>query len=474
LGNPDAVISLDQLEQTSLLGNYAKYYSGLQTGDGNKLMFNFWEFKDNRYDKIIRADGVETHFSGLNYVTPYLNGKGLLANEPGAVLRNVEQNVNTGIIVHRMGDLKANIYVRSLVHENGVLISPINEDHLPAIYSYLTSKDFNQNIRKLNQKLSVSPNVFTQVQFDLQLWKKVADEKYPNGLPKPYSDDPTQWLFHGHPIKTDNSLQVALARLLGYRWPAESDTEMELADEARKLIQAAKAFDHLSDEDGIFCIPSVNAEQAGADRLRAYLQNVFGGEWNNNTITELLTKEVASSTNLEDWLRKEFFAQHCKVFQNRPFIWHIWDGRNDGFAALVNYHKLDKENLSKLIYTYLGDWIRMCEAKKKNDESGAEGLLSAALKLKEKLEAILHGEAPYDIFVRWKPIEQQPIGWEPDLNDGVRLNIRPFVEAGVLRNKFNVKWGIDRGKNPPGSPWGEIRDNDKHLTLAEKREAREK
>ena len=288
-----------------------------------------------------------------------------------------------------------------------------------------------------------------------------------------FTFDCDQWHFHGHPIKTDNPLQVALARLLGYRWPAESDTEMGLADEARALIGQVKAFNHLSDEDGIFCIPSVNAEQAGADRLRTYLQNVFADSWGNNTITELLEKEGASASNLEEWLRKEFFVQHCKVFQNRPFIWHIWDGRNDGFAALVNYHKLDKENLSKLIYTYLGDWIRMCEAKKKNDESGAEGLLSAALKLKEKLEAILHGEAPYDIFVRWKPLEQQPIGWEPDLNDGVRLNIRPFVEAGVLRNKFNVKWGVDRGKNPPGSYWGEIRDNDKHLTLAAKRESRE-
>ena len=75
----------------------------------------------------------------------------------------------------------------------------------------------------------------------------------------------------------------------------------------------------------------------------------------------------------------------------------------------------------------------MCESKKKSGESGAEGLLSAALKLKEKLELILEGEAPYDIFVRWKPLEQQPIGWDPDLNDGVRLNIRPFIMADVLR-----------------------------------------
>jgi hypothetical protein len=312
-----------------------------------------------------------------------------------------------------------------------------------------------------------------KVKFNLEHWQKVAAEKYPNGLPKPYSDDSTQWLFHGHPIKTDNPLQVTLARLLGYRWPAESDTEMELTEEARELIASVKAFDHLSDEDGIFCIPSVNAEQGGAERLRDYLQQVFASDWNSQTITQLLQKEGAKSANLEAWLRDEFFVQHCKVFQNRPFIWHIWDGRKDGFSVLVNYHKLTKDNLSKLIYTYLGDWIRMCEAKKKGGESGAEGLLSAAQKLKEKLEAILEGDAPYDIFVRWKTSEQQPIGWDPDLNDGVRLNIRPFMEADVLRKKPNIKWGVDRGKNPPGSPWGEVRDNDKHLSLKEKREARE-
>ncbi len=38
----------------------------------------------------------------------------------------------------------------------------------------------------------------------------------------------------------------------------------------------------------------------------------------------------------------------------------------------------------------------------------------------------------------------------------------------------NSSWGIDRGKNPPGSPWGEIRDNDRHLRLEEKIQARNK
>lgn len=373
-----------------------------------------------------------------------------------------------------MGTLPITIHTHNHFDNNSAVIVSKKQEHLPAIWCFCSSPQFNEEVRKIDQALKVTNATLVKVPFDLEYWQKVAAEKYPDGLPLPYSDDPTQWLFHGHPLHTPHSLQVALARLLGYRWPAENDLEMELAPEARALIAAIQAFDPLSDEDGIFCIPSVNAEAAGADRLRDYLQVVYGDAWNPQSLSQLLTQEGASANNLEDWLRNEYFSQHCRLFQNRPFIWHIWDGRKDGFAALVNYHQLDKDNLSKLIYTYLGDWIRMCEAKKKAEESGAEGLLSAALKLKTQLEAILEGEAPYDVFVRWKPLEQQPISWDPDLNDGVRLNIRPFVEAGVLRSKFNLKWGVDRGKNPPGAPWGEIRDNDRHLRLEEKREAREK
>ena len=47
-----------------------------------------------------------------------------------------------------------------------------------------------------------------------------------------------------------------------------------------------------------------------------------------------------------------------------------------------------------------------------------------------KLAAILDGEAPLDIFVRWKPIKDQAQGWHPDVNDGIRQNIRPFLLSG--------------------------------------------
>ena len=129
----------------------------------------------------------------------------------------------------------------------------------------------------------------------------------------------------------------------------------------------------------------------------------------------------------------------------------------------------------------------------KRGDGGAEGRLAAALQLQKRLVAILEGEPPFDIFVRWKPIEEQPIGWEPDINDGVRLNIRPFMAqdlpggkkgAGILRAKPNIHWKKDRGKEPTrdqaqfprfwkNGKFTAERVNDVHLTNAEKRAARE-
>jgi hypothetical protein len=476
LGNPDGRVVLNEVNHNiELLEKYANSLQGTMPSDRNRLVFCFWElYNINTMYQYMHGSGTGgVHFTGMHQV---FKGKLFkrIYKEIGGRYQGQKAWGKHGVAIAIMSELPTFIYTGEIFDGNIHAIVPKTDKIINALYTYCQSSSFRTEIRKIDQKVSVTCATISKVPFDIEHWQKVAAEKYPNGLPKPYSDDPTQWLFHGHPVKAENALQVAVARLLGYRWPAESDEEMELSDEARELIKQINELELPVDEDGIVCIPPVYSELPAAERLRQLLQQAWGDVWNNNVLAELLEQAGSKKNNLEDWLRDEFFANHCKVFQNRPFIWHIWDGRKDGFSALVNYHQLDKENLKKLIYTYLGDWIRRCESKLKAGESGADGLLSAALKLKEKLELILEGESPYDIFVRWKKPEEQPIGWDPDLNDGVRLNIRPFVEAGVLRSRFNVKWGIDRGKNPAGSPWGEVRDNDLHLRLEEKRKAKEK
>jgi hypothetical protein len=221
-----------------------------------------------------------------------------------------------------------------------------------------------------------------------------------------------------------------------------------------------------ADGDGIVCIPPVRGERPAADRLAALLAACG----------------VRPDRDLDAWLREEFFAEHCKLFHDRPFTWHIWDGRNDGFHTLISYHRLaapdgaGRKLLESLTHSYLGDWIRNQKDQVAEGKPGAEARLTAALDLKAELEKILAGEPPYDIFVRWKALREQPIGWEPDINDGVRLNIRPFLMAqdvgrkgaGVLRCKPNIKWDKDRGKEPQSLrpkadfPWFWGCDAEKH------------
>ncbi len=327
-----------------------------------------------------------------------------------------------------MNQLPVTLYSGELFDNNSAVISPEKAKHLPAIWTFCSSREFYDRVRDIDQQVKVTNSTLVKIPFDLAHWQKVAAEKYPDGLPKPFSSDPTQWLFNGHPAGSDQPLHVAVARLLGYQWPRQTGSSFP---DCPSL--GPDGLEELADHDGIVCIPAVGGEQPGTDRL----------------LTLLTACGVKPDRNLDEWLRDKFFEEHCKLFHHRPFVWHIWDGRKkDGFHVLVNYHKLDRKLLEKLIYTYLGDWIARQKAAEQRGESGAEARRFAAEDLQNRLKLILAGDPPYDIFVRWKPIEQQAIGWDPDLNDGVRMNIRPFVAAGVLRKNPNIKWTKDRGKEP--------------------------
>lgn len=43
------------------------------------------------------------------------------------------------------------------------------------------------------------------------------------------------------------------------------------------------------------------------------------------------------------------------------------------------------------------------------------------------------GDKDYRILTPWKKPHERPKGWDPDLDDGVKVNIEPLQKAGVLR-----------------------------------------
>lgn len=489
LGHPDATVSLDVMaSNVARLGTVCHIWQGLSSGDDARYGREYFEVVEigKRWKPILGApdSGI---FTGRTSVLDWPSETCELSKSEGARIQGLQAIGRRGFIVAGSRRITSTVYAGE--HYGKVLASliPKNPQHMLAIWAYLCSDLFEKEVRKLDNKILVTPGVFAKVPFDLAHWQQVAADHYPNGLPQPYSDDPTQWIFHGHPKPSIDPLQVALARLLGYRWPAESDAKMELSDEARDWISRCAELDDLTDDDGIVCLPAVRGEPAAIDRLRALLARAFGADWSAAREASVLTDAGCDGMPLVQWLRDKFFEQHIARFGKRPFIWHIWDGHKEGFSALINYHQLTREKLTTLIHLYLGDWIT--QQKRAVDAGNADAVLKLAKAeaLKIKLEAILTGEPPYDIFVRWKPLHLLPLGWEPDLNDGVRMNIRPFVAAEVLRiprAKLGIKWEADRGKDVPSAPWFKLgpqygepegtRINDHHTTLAEKQAARAK
>lgn len=451
---PDAVVTLREPSNLPLLGEYADCWQGLVTADDNRYVFKFWELADSTgfWEPVQLAPQLTREIDGRHSVVRWERGTGDLHKNSGAHnFPSGRMLGRMGVVIQRMSGLNACIFTGIIFGDSAAPIVPKDAKHTAAVWVYSCDDSFRHAVRELNHKTNVTPATFLKIPFDLEHWAKVAQEKYPNGLPEPHSDDPTQWLFKGDVVGSESPLHVAVARLLGYRWPDQEPDEL----------------DRYCDTDGIVCLPAVAGDRPAADRLQELLAAAYGDTWSPGVLKGLLDPEGAS--DLENWLRDRFFASHCKLFSNRPFIWQVWDGRKDGFSALVNYHKLDRKLLERLIYTTLQSWIDRQKSDAQRGVGGAEARQAAAEELKHKLELILEGEKPYDIYVRWKPLSKQPIGWEPDINDGVRLNVRPFVEARVLRAKFNVKWEKDRGKNPDGSE----RLNDLHYTVAEKRAARQ-
>ena len=155
---------------------------------------------------------------------------------------------------------------------------------------------------------------------------------------------------------------------------------------------------------------------------------------------------------LSEWLSNVFFEYHCSLYKNRPIFWHIASGQGTSpfaFGALMHYHRFDKNRMAKLRGTYLRDAIEEFrrEAGLADKEGRTEDRMEWQAKVEEmqvfdqKLQRIQEGyhEGPdggdrdYRILTPWKEPDERPKGWDPDIDDGVKVNIAPFEKAGVLR-----------------------------------------
>jgi hypothetical protein len=449
------------------LREFATAATGMLTGDNTRFFRCFWEVDACSRDWVpLQTSPMKPAcVSGRHQMLLWERGQGQLAELAESVkhLNHVAQNWRRGqqvwgkegVVIQGMGRLVAAPYVGDHFDNNCFVLLPINEKHLVVLRAYCASEEFYKSVREIDSKTNITRgDTFLDISADLDEWAlENADQLA--GLE--FSNEPSELSCDGWVEQSSHPLQVAVARLLGFNWHQSFGS-------SRTQSQFRDALQIHSDDDGIVSLIALKGEESSEQRLNALLADAYGTEWSAAKLANLLTEIGFAGKSLDDWLRDGFFAQHCELFQQRPFIWHIWDGRRDGFHALVNYHRLTAANgegrrtLEKLIYSYLGDWIDRQRVDQKAGIEGADARLAHAEHLRAELIKILEGEPPYDIFVRWKPLNQQPIGWDSDINDGVRMNIRPFMtalplgarakNACILRFMPKIKWQKDRGKEP--------------------------
>lgn len=191
----------------------------------------------------------------------------------------------------------------------------------------------------------------------------------------------------------------------------------------------------LPDKDN--CIPITDEEYFEDDvvgLLCAWLKKVYGEdtlEENLDFIAKALgNKGKTSREVIRNYFLKDFFADHCKIYQKRPIYWLFDSGKQNGFKALVYMHRWNADTVGNLRVEYLHRMQRVYESESnrmqeviENSRDGRE--ISAANKRKEKLQKQLKETKDYDAQIAHIALSRIDI----DMDDGVKVNYEKVQTA---------------------------------------------
>jgi hypothetical protein len=86
-----------------------------------------------------------------------------------------------------------------------------------------------------------------------------------------------------------------------------------------------------------------------------FIENVYGSdtlEENLDFIADALGGASDSRKVIHDYLQKNFFTDHSKIYRNRPIYWLFSSGKKGAFRAVTYIHRYDDELLSVLERQY--------------------------------------------------------------------------------------------------------------------------
>ena len=262
-----------------------------------------------------------------------------------------------------------------------------------------------------------------------------------------------------------DSTRVVIEETLGERPPEVLWPQMERKTaEQKRMEHVWRLLSYVvkrvieADEDGVVPFASLSGETSLLDRVHRELAALFPAQDVNHVEIEIANelkrkvKGYKRAASIGEWLENVYFDYHATLYKKRPIIWHLASSQGStpfAFGAFCQYHKFDRNRMAKLRSSYLRDAIEAFrrDAALADREGRAEERIDLQARLEEaqaldrKLQAVQEGhhEGPkggdhdYRILTPWKSAEEIPTGWDPDIDDGVKVNIAPLQKAGVLR-----------------------------------------
>lgn len=169
-----------------------------------------------------------------------------------------------------------------------------------------------------------------------------------------------------------------------------------------------------------------------------WLKQVYGEETLEDNL-DFIAKALGNKGNssrevLRNYFLKDFFADHCKIYQKRPIYWLFDSGKENGFKALIYLHRYNADTVGRVRTDYLHKEQTYVEAALRSAEYIIENSSSASEKSKatkavSKYTKQLAEMKIYDEAIAH--IANQRI--ELDLDDGVKVNYEKFQGIEVSR-----------------------------------------
>ena len=178
------------------------------------------------------------------------------------------------------------------------------------------------------------------------------------------------------------------------------------------------------------------------NRFVEFVKVVYGEETLEENL-DFIAKALGNKGNtsrevIRNYFIKDFYKDHCKIYQKRPIYWLFDSGKQNGFKAFIYMHRYNADTIGNLRIDYLHRLQKVYESEIARmqdivDNSNNAKESTAAAKRRDKLVKQLQETKEYDQKIAHLALARTEI----DLDDGVKVNYEK-IQTGTDGKKLEV------------------------------------